>query len=278
MPDIMFSVSARGGRVAGAQQDGDVADFLRDLVRRNRQRGGDPERNRGQHRGRDDRAVDEGVERVADDDQRRGAAVWASHSWPSSSWQWRHSTSFSSRKNVRTPASSVPSATCGRQGCERFRQQRQQCHAEQRADRVADRPRHEPGAKTVTEEQERGGREQAAEAAEHAQPDGRREGLHRGSYQDVLGATCWVLRADVLSATCGAMCYVRCDVRRAVRCATCSAMCDVQCYVRRAVPRAVPRAACGATCSVRFDVPSAVRCAVCGEMCCVWVGLRVVPA
>ena len=37
--------------------------------------------------------------------------VWTSHSCVS--WQWRHSTSFSSRKNVSTPASSVPSAGVG---------------------------------------------------------------------------------------------------------------------------------------------------------------------
>ena len=72
--ESMFSVKARPREIPGAQQDRDVADFLRNLVRRHRQRGRDPQRDRRQHRRGDHRAVDECVERVADDHQRCRAA------------------------------------------------------------------------------------------------------------------------------------------------------------------------------------------------------------
>ena len=61
--------------VAGRQEDGDVADFLRDLVRGDGDGRVDAERNRREDRRADDRAVDEVVERVADEDERRGRAV-----------------------------------------------------------------------------------------------------------------------------------------------------------------------------------------------------------
>ena len=59
--------------VAGGEQDGDVADFLRNLVRGDGDGGVDAERHRGQHRGADDRAVDEVVKGVADEAR---AARW----------------------------------------------------------------------------------------------------------------------------------------------------------------------------------------------------------
>ena len=104
--------------------------------------------------------------------------VCTSHSCVS--WQWRQSTSFSSRKNASTPASSVPSAVRGRQALERLRQQREQRDAEQRADGITDRPGQDLDAERVAEEQESGGRQQTAEAAEHAQADGRRVKSARG--------------------------------------------------------------------------------------------------
>ena len=107
--------------------------------------------------------------------------VCTSHSCVS--WQCRQSTSFSSRKNASTPASSVPSARAAAAALERLRQQREQRDAEQRADRVADRPRHDLDAESVAEQQERRGREQAAEAAEHAQANGDRVKLHDALYR-----------------------------------------------------------------------------------------------
>ena len=74
MPGEQVQRERAHARVAGAQQDRDVADFLRNLVRGDGERGRDAERHRRDDRRRDHRAVDERVERVADDHQRRGAA------------------------------------------------------------------------------------------------------------------------------------------------------------------------------------------------------------
>ena len=98
--------------------------------------------------------------------------------WHSSVWQWRSSTSFSSMKNTRMPASSVPNTARRRQRLERLGQQRQQRDAKQRTDRVADQPRHERVPNAVGEKEERRGDEQAADAAQKAQPQGGREKRH----------------------------------------------------------------------------------------------------
>ena len=72
----------------------------------------------------------------------------------------------------------MPSATCGGSERKRLGQQREQRHAEQGADRVADQPRHQPEPEAVAEEQKhRCGRE-TADAAEHAETDRRRQDLH----------------------------------------------------------------------------------------------------
>ena len=62
-------------RVAGGEQDREVAGFLRDLVRRDRERRGHAERHGHERGGGDHDAVDERVHHVADDDQRRGRLV-----------------------------------------------------------------------------------------------------------------------------------------------------------------------------------------------------------
>ena len=131
------------------------------------------------HRRADDRAVDEVVERVAD--EARSGAV-APCTWHSSVWQWRSSTSFSSMKKSRMPASSVPNTAGGASSVERLGQQREQRHAEQRADRVADQPRHEARPHVVGEEQQRRGDEQTAAAAEKTQPERGREQMHATFY------------------------------------------------------------------------------------------------
>ena len=53
------------------------------------------------------------------------------------------------------PASSEPSTALGGEMLERFRKKDEQRDAEQRADGVADEPRHELDAKTIVEEEER---------------------------------------------------------------------------------------------------------------------------
>ena len=62
-------------RVAGVQQNREVAELLRNLVRRHGERGAHAERDRRPHRRADDDTVEKVVERVADDHHRRGHAV-----------------------------------------------------------------------------------------------------------------------------------------------------------------------------------------------------------
>ena len=57
------------------QQDREIADFLRDLVRDDRQRGDDAEMGIGQERRRDDDAVHEIVEGIADHDHHAAAPM-----------------------------------------------------------------------------------------------------------------------------------------------------------------------------------------------------------
>ena len=144
--------------VARRQQDGDVADFLRDLVRRDGDRRVDAERDRGHHRGGDDRAVDEVVERVAEDDQRRRRRVHVAFVGVAVPQQHQ----FLEDEEDEDPGEERPEYARCCQRLERLGQQRQQRHAEQRADRVADEPRHQPLADVVVEEQQRRGDEQAA--------------------------------------------------------------------------------------------------------------------
>ena len=65
-PDTMFSISALRREYPALQQDGEVAELLRNFVRRHRERRADAERNRRQHRRADDDAVEKIVKRVAD--------------------------------------------------------------------------------------------------------------------------------------------------------------------------------------------------------------------
>ena len=165
--------------VAGGEQDRDVADFLRNLVRGDGDGRVDAERHRRQHGRADDRAVDEVVERVADDDERRRRAVHLALVGVAVAEQHQllehEEREDAARAACRTRARGVS-------GVERFGQQRQQRDAEQRADRVADQPRHQPRADAVGEEEERGGDEQAAAAAEEAQAERGREQRHATFY------------------------------------------------------------------------------------------------
>ena len=100
--------------------------------------------------------------------------TWQSSSW----WQCRQMTAFSSRKKLRMPAAIVSIA--GRAGsvAERFGHQRQQRDADQRADRIADQPRHQPDADLFAEKQKAGGDDDAAQRAENRQADGDAEQSH----------------------------------------------------------------------------------------------------
>ncbi len=64
-----------------------------------------------------------------------------------------------------------------RQCVQRFRQEREQRDTKQRADRVADEPRHDAGTDAIGEQKQRGGEEQAAATAQYAErEDGREQG------------------------------------------------------------------------------------------------------
>ena len=127
------------------QQDQEIADLLRDLVRDDRERRDDAELGALQERGGDEHAVDEVVQGVADDDQRAAAAVvvrlLVRIVRPRSSrvWQCRQSSSFSSTKKPRMPARMAAAACARRALLERVRDHVEERRAEQRADRVATR-------------------------------------------------------------------------------------------------------------------------------------------
>ena len=140
VPASMFSVKRAHPRIAGAQQDRDVAHFLRNLVRRDRER-------RGQRRAASTSAPRPrsprrrrrcGTRRRRSPATPRAVCTWQS----SSSWQCRQITAFSSRKNARMPTTIVSIAGARRQLGECFGHERQQRHADQRPDRIADQPRH----------------------------------------------------------------------------------------------------------------------------------------
>ena len=107
------------------------------------------------------------------------AAPCTSHA---SVWQWRQSTSFSSTKKSRMPAEHSLEDTRRRQLFQRFGQQGEQRHAEQRSDGVAHQPREEPGPDRVGKEQQDGGQQQPAQAAEQAQADGGQRSRHAGGF------------------------------------------------------------------------------------------------
>ena len=83
--------------------------------------------------------------------------------------------------------SSVPNTRDAGRLIERRRQDREHRDAEQRADRVADQPRHQPGAGGIVDEENAGGDQEPAQAADQAQPERDEERRHRtGSYQDAM--------------------------------------------------------------------------------------------
>ena len=160
--------------VAGRQQDGDVADLLRNFVRGDGDGGVDAERHRREHGRTDDRAVDEVVKGVADEDQRHRRAVHTAFVGVAVAQQ------HELLEHEKRQDAGQQRAEHGRrpQRVERFGQQRQQRDAEQRADGVADQPRHDAGADALREEQQRAGDQETAAAAEEAESQRCREQRH----------------------------------------------------------------------------------------------------
>ena len=168
MADSRLSVKARLARIAGAQQDGEVADFLGDLVGRDRDRGGRAERNRGQHGGRDQRAVDEGVEGVADDDQRRGAAGVDFAVVAGVAVAPQHQ--LLEQEEGEHAASSVPSAAVG--GSDRSASGSSASSATPSSvpDRIADQPGTRRTPEAVAEKEKHRSRRETADATQNAEP------------------------------------------------------------------------------------------------------------
>ena len=94
--------------------------------------------------------------------------VCTSHSCVS--WQCRQMHQFLEQKERENADEQRAERMRRRNVVERFGQQREQRDAEQRADGVADQPRNELDAEVIAEKQEGRRRQQAAEAAEDAQP------------------------------------------------------------------------------------------------------------
>ena len=133
-----------------------------------RKRRGNPKRHGCDDRCRDDGAVDEGVERVADDDERRRAArvnfalVGIVAVPPHDEFLEQEKREYAGKQRPkRMPRGDT---------LERFREQCQQRHSEQRADGVADQPRHELDAQMIAKQKERRRCQESAKAAEDTQP------------------------------------------------------------------------------------------------------------
>ena len=105
-------------------------------------------------------------------------------------WQWRQSTSFSRTKNSRMPHEQRGEDFARGGSCSSaFGQDLEHRRAEQRADRVAHQPGNEPRARGVLDQQDAGGDEQPAQAAEEASARAR-EGT-------------WTRRAIILASALG---------------------------------------------------------------------------
>ena len=170
-------------RIAGVKQDREVTDLLRDLVCRDRNRHADAERNRCHDRGGDGGAIHEIVKRVTDDDREHAAvvhlAVMRVTVTPEHQFLQQEEQQDADEKRAED-------SRC-RQLIECRRQDRQHRDAEQRANRVAHEPRHEPGTGGIVNEENAGRDEESAQAAHQAQPERNEERRHRkGSYQDAI--------------------------------------------------------------------------------------------
>ena len=75
---------------------------------------------------------------------------------------------------------------------ERFRQNHEQRHGEERADGVADQPRHDLFPDSIVTKKKGRGDNDAAETAQDGQPNGPRERTHEG----MITVTSFQLRAS----------------------------------------------------------------------------------
>ena len=168
MAESTFNVTARPREYP--------AHFLGDLVRGHGQRRGRAERNRGQHGRGNQRAVDEGVKGVADDDQGRGAA--GVHLAVMSGVAMSPEHQLLEQEEGEDAGEKRAEGGGRRERSQRLGQQREQRDTEQRAHRVADQPRDQTHPQRVAEKEKNRSRRETADAAENAEPYCRRHNLH----------------------------------------------------------------------------------------------------
>lgn len=160
--------------VAGVQQDGEIANLLRDLVGRHGNRCADAERDR-RHDGRgDDGTVDEVVERVANEHGKYAALVHFAVVRVAVSPENKL---FEDEEQKNAEQQRAEDLRRGK-GFEGGRQQAQHRHAKQRTHRVADEPGNELRSRVVLDEQDSRCDEQTTDTADKTQPNCDEEGRH----------------------------------------------------------------------------------------------------
>ena len=162
-------------RVSRREQNREVAHLLRNLVRRDRERRRHAKRERDETRGGDDDAVNERVERVADDDQRDGARMDLARvvvvAVPPDDELLENEEGENAGEERREHRRR------GNRG-ERLRNQIEQRDAEQRAHRIRHQPRDDAFPRVLIEKKKQGCGQEAAEAAGHGQPEHGRPDEH----------------------------------------------------------------------------------------------------
>src|SRR4029453_2515974 len=128
--------------------------------------------------GADDRAVQKIVKGVADEHQRGGGAVNLALVGVAVSQQ----DELFEHEEDQDAGEQGAKDRLRRQLGERFRQQREQRHAQQGAHGIADQPRHQLGPDGRRKKEKRGGDEQTAAATEKAQAERGREQTHATFY------------------------------------------------------------------------------------------------
>ncbi len=134
----------------------------------------DAERNRREDRGADDRPVDEVVERVAHEHQRRRGAVHPALVGVAVPQQHQ----LLENEEDENAGQQRAEDHGRRHERECLGQEREERDAEQRADGVTDQPRHDSAAQGIGEEQQPGDEHDAAEAPQQAEAERCRQQRH----------------------------------------------------------------------------------------------------
>ena len=149
------------------EEDREVADLVRNLVRQYGDGSTDRDGDRSEHSGADDRAVHEVVRRVADQHERAARSMHFTFVRVAVPPQ-RELLEDEERQDADEERREDPARA---QSGQRLRQQLNQRDAEQRADRVAHQPRYQPAAHPDGKNEEARRDRQSAEAAEQAEAE-----------------------------------------------------------------------------------------------------------